>query len=492
MSAFARGFAVLLAWLLAGCATSALPPREPVPEEARFDSEAAGLLELPASGDGAGGSAGPAQRVLTTDALHGDWWKVFRSASLDAVVTQSLRANRTVGEAVARLEAAAAELDSATAQAGPQADLAAGSGREKYGAQFLGPLAKPPPFTYFAVGPVVSYQVDLAGGVAHGVARQRALVDLRRHQLAAARLALTGNVTREVIQVAALEAQIATAENLLAQDREALRLSQVAVQLGTLAQAAVLPAQASLAQDLARLPPLRMARARARHALAVLLGQPPGEALPPLPALADLELPLEIPVGVPSRLAHRRPDILAAEAQLDADAEALGVADANLYPQLTLAASTGLQSTDPGHFFNPASSVFSLAAAVSAPLWDGGRLRAGQRAAAADLRASSALYQRTVLQAFGQVADALSALDQDGQALTASSLARTAAAGRYDAARRARREGSGTLPEQLDAQRAQLRSELDWEQAAAHRYQDTAELLLALGGSGEESFRGGR
>jgi NodT family efflux transporter outer membrane factor (OMF) lipoprotein len=416
--------------------------------------------------------------------LAGAWWPLFQSPALDAAVKRALDNNRSLVAAAATL-AQAQEL--AAAQAGrlaPQVGVNAGLGRQKYGAAFLGSLTPPPPFNYFAVGASISYAFDYTGGIARSVEQRYALAEFQHQQQHAAYLAVTGNTVMMALKVASLRAQIATVEGLLQQDRENLKLVQEAFDAGSVSRIDIVSAQSQLASDTTLLPPLRQDLSVARHALAIVLGQPPATAELPELDLAQLTLPHELPVSVPSELAHRRPDILAAEAQLHAATAAVGVADANLYPHLDLTAATGgLQAATLGHLFERASNVFGLAGALTAPLFDGGTLRAEQRAAVDAMHASAANYEQTVLVAFGQVADALDALDHDAEQLDAQAHAQAAARANVDLTRKSYNEGNVGVLQILDAERLYQQARLGYVRATAQRYLDTAQLFLALGGS---------
>jgi NodT family efflux transporter outer membrane factor (OMF) lipoprotein len=185
---------------------------------------------------------------------------------------------------------------------------------------------------------------------------------------------------------------------------------------------------------------------------------------------------------VPSQLVHDRPDILAAEAQLHAATAAVGVATANLYPTISLSASATLQSLHPQDLFNAASSAWSLIANLTAPLYDGGTLRAERRATLAALRGSAANYQQTVLEAFRQVADLMDALDHDDQLVSAQDSALAVARNSLALARESYAAGNSGILAVLDAQRLLDQAQIGLIQARGQRYQDGAQLLLAMGG----------
>jgi NodT family efflux transporter outer membrane factor (OMF) lipoprotein len=470
--------------MLAGCALGPDFKRPDPPHVERYTAQEL-RLETPAA---AGESA---QHVVPGGQLRSDWWRLFQSDALDGVVERALAGNRTLVAAAATL---AQSQELAAAQAGtlyPQVGITAGIGRQKYGAEFLGSSPKPPAFTYFAVGPTISYALDYTGGVARSVEQQYALADYQRQQLDAAYLAVTGNAVMQALKMASLRAQIATVEAILDQDRENLKLVQTAFDAGSVSRVDIVSANSQLASDATLLPPLRQELSLARHALAIVLGQAPANAVLPEFDLAHLELPRSLPVSLPSELAHRRPDILAAEAQLHAATAAVGIANANFYPHISLTAASGQQATDFSHLFDRASNVWNLAGALVAPLFDGGTLRAEQRAAVDAMHASAANYEQTVLVAFGQVADTLQALDHGAEQLEAQLRAQDAASDNVDLTRKSYNEGNVGVLQVLDAERLYQQARLGFERARGQRYLDTVQLFLALGGSGPDAVAAG-
>jgi NodT family efflux transporter outer membrane factor (OMF) lipoprotein len=272
------------------------------------------------------------QHIALGREIEGNWWTLFQSDAIDGIVQQAVEHNRSLAASTATLEQAEELTLAASGARYPQIGLTAGVGRQKYGDEFLGGFFNLPPFTYFAVGPTVSYTLDTSGGVSRGIEQQYAMAEVARQQLDAAYLAVTGQAVMQSLAIASARAQIATIETILAQDRDNLKLVQTAFKEGSVARIDVVSAQSQIASDMALLPPLRQDLARARHALSVVLGRVPASELPPHIDLSQITLPLEIPVSLPSELAHRRPDILAAEARLHAATSAVGVAESNLYP----------------------------------------------------------------------------------------------------------------------------------------------------------------
>ncbi|BBP03586.1 RND transporter [Sulfuriferula plumbiphila] len=470
---------LLAVTILAGCAAGPDFKRPDAPHADRYTAQPLNLERK-------NPRTASAQQAILGEQLDQAWWQLFQSDALNGVVKRALAQNRSIVAAGYTL-AQAQEL--AAAQAGtlyPRVGMTAGVGREKYGAEFLGTSPKPPPFTYFAVGPTISYSLDYTGGGARSVEQQNALASYQRQQLKAAYLTVTGNAVLESLKIASLRAQIATVQTLLDEDRENLKLVHEAFDAGSVSRLDIVSADSQLATDTALVPPLRQELSLAQHALAIVLGQAPAEGTLPEFDLAQLTLPRRLPVSLPSELAHRRPDILAAEAELHAATAAVGVATSNLYPHLDLSASFSQQSTVIGQLFASGSSAWSLAGGFVAPVFDGGTLRAKRRAAVDAMQASAAKYQQTVLTAFGQVADSLQALDHDTEGLDAQTRAQQAACDNLDLTRKSYREGNIGVLQVLDAERRYQQASLAYVRIRAQRYMDTAQLFLALGGSGPE------
>lgn len=242
-------------------------------------------------------------------------------------------------------------------------------------------------------------------------------------------------------------------------------------------------AESQLASDTTLLPPLRQQLSEARHALSIIMGQFPANEAPAEFDLSKVTLPHDLPVSLPSELVHNRPDILASEAQLHAATAAVGVATSNLYPHIVLSGSLTMQSTILRRLFEGQNNAYNGIGSLTAPLFDGGTLRAEKRAAVDAVQASAANYQQTVLAAFGQVADSLEALDHDAEQLDAQAHAQSAARENVDLTRKSYNEGNVGVLQVLDAERLYQNARLGYVRAQAQRYMDTVQLFLALGGA---------
>lgn len=459
--------AFLSALLLTGCVAGPDFKTPAGPSTDRYTPETLPSLALPAaSGDAA---------------VPELWWSLFNSPKLDETVRVALEGNRDLKAAQATLKQAEELLGATRAARMPEVTADASNGRQKLGAAFLGGFSLPP-FTYYSVGASVSYVFDLAGGVHRTIEENAALAEAQAHELDAARLSITGNVVLQAFAIASARAQIRATEGVLDDDRRNLELVRRAFEEGSVPRLDVLSAESQLAQDETLLPPLRQELSAARHALAVLVGEAPGNWSPPDFDFEDFSLPATLPVSLPSELARRRPDIRSEEARLHAATAAIGVATANLYPQIRLTGSLSQQAITASSLFDQNSNAFSVAGGITAPLFDFGRRRAEKRASEAAMQASLARYEQTVLSAFRQVADVLAALEHDSQQTDAQQRALNVAESSLALTRESYTAGNTGVLQILDAERQVQRARIGVAKARAQRMQDTAELVVALGG----------
>jgi NodT family efflux transporter outer membrane factor (OMF) lipoprotein len=455
--------ALVSATLVAACAVGPDFKSPKAPAAERYTTEELADVKV--------GTAGPAQ----------DWWTTFQSPKLNDTVRAALEGNRTLQIAQANLTQARELYGASRGARLPEAEIAATNARNKYGAAFLGGFQLPP-FTAYSVGVNVSYMLDYTGGVKRSIEQQQALAEVQEHELSAAHLSLTGNVVLQALEIASARARIRAAEGILDEDARNVDLVRKALDEGSVARVDLLSAESQLAQDQTLMPPLRQELSVARHALAVLVGRPPGSWSAPDFELEDFLPPSDLPMTVPSELARRRPDIRSSEAQLHAATAAVGVATANLYPQIKLTGSLSQQALEVGDIFKDSANAFSLAGNLTAPLFNGGRLRAERRASEAAMQAAFARYEQTVLTAFGQVADVLAALEHDAQQSAAQQRALDVAESNLTLTRESYSAGNVGVLQVLDAERAVQRARIGVARARAQRMQDTAELIVALGG----------
>jgi NodT family efflux transporter outer membrane factor (OMF) lipoprotein len=427
------------------------------------------------------------QRLATGESVSTQWWELFHSPPLNEVLEQAIADNRTLEIARATLAEAQQAVIQSRGGFYPQLDFSAAAQRQRASFSGQGGAGSPggasaPPVNLYSVGATVSYAPDVFGATRRRVEQQEALAENQRYQVAAAYLTLTGNVVAQAINIASVRLQISAIEAIIADDEQNRRLVQTKFDAGKAARSDVLTAESQLANDRTQLPPLRQQLSVARHALSILTGKFPAQRSPPDFDLAEFTLPEELPVSLPSQLVRQRPDILAAEAELHASSAAIGIATAQMYPNITLSGSVGLESLSTATLFQGSSRIWSVASDLTAPIFHGGALAAQRQGAVEAFRASLATYQQTVLQAFGQVADTLRALGHDAELMAAQKHALDTSSESLALQRLSYDAGKSNLLQLIDAERTQQQARLGYARAQAQRFQDTAQLFVAMGG----------
>jgi len=465
-----KPYALALAFTLGACT---LGPNFTPPKTTVTSYTAPGEAPLPAD-----------QNVALGTRIEGNWWAQFRSPKLDAVIKLAIANNQDIAAAKARVAQAHEQVNAAEGALLPQLSLDATAGRQKYGDALFGPLnITIPPFTYYEVGPAVSVPLDIFGGGRRSVEEANAYKAYQSFELDAAYLSLSGNVAIEALSLASARAQTQVLQGIIAEDQRNVDLVQTALTAGTATRTQLLTAQSQLAADRTLLPDLQQQASVARHALAILAGEAPADWTVPDFTLDDFTLPSQISASLPSELAHQRPDIQAAEAQLHMASAAVGVATANLYPQINLTGDLMQEALLPVNLFNAGSLAYGVAANLTAPIYDGGQLRAKKRAAVDAYQGALASYRQTLLTSFGQVADQLQALSNDSDQLQDENAAAQTAISSRDLARRSFSAGESGILDVIDAERRAAQAELGVSKATSQRLVDTAQLYVALGGT---------
>ena len=465
---------------LAGCAGE--PPQPPVvPSTAQYTASPVALPQAP-SADGPGGAA---QRFVAGSEMPALWWTLFESPALDALVRRALQGSPTLERTSAKLRQAQEDLQARSGGTRyPSVDAKLSANRIDIDPQAIGTaLPLKTPFNLYLATVSVSYTFDLFGATRNELAALGYEVDRQQYDLEAARLMLAGNVVTAAIREAQLREQIALSESIVALQSRQLAITERLQQLGTAAASDVAAQRIETAQTRATLPDLQRQLEQLRHRLAVYTGGPPGAAQLPEFRLADLRLPTELPLSVPSELARQRPDIRAAEALLQQAGARVGVATANLYPQLTLSANVGsIGSSNGGDLFAAGSGFYLLGASLAQPIFRGGELQARRRSAVAAYEQAGAAYKEVVLQGLQNVADVMRALDADARKLHERADAAAQAQRVHDIVAARYQAGGVSHLALIDAQRKLQAALLDRTQAVADRYADSAALLQALGG----------
>ncbi len=412
--------------------------------------------------------------------IPGEWWRLFHSKALNALVEQALQANPTIQAAEQSLLQSMENVGVGEGSFFPSGTGSLNTTQQyfngaAFGAPYLSSL-----FTLNTGNVTVSYTLDVFGGIQRQVESLKAQAEYQRYQLEAAYLTLTSNIVLTAIMESSYRAQIEATRQIVALLEKELAIVRRQYDIGFASRTAVLTQQTILDQEKALLPGLEKQLAIERHQMAVYLGHFPNEDIGDDFQLAQLTLPGELPVSLPSALIEHRPDIRSAEEQLHAASAQIGVATANMLPQISLTGNYGSESVT--GYFSPGSQFWSWGPTVSNPIFQEYTLYHQKKAAIAAFRKAKAQYQSTILQAFQNVADSLRAIRSDSESLNAQTDAEEAAKESLHIAERQFAIGAIGYPDLYNAQRTYQQALINQIQARATSYADTVALFQSLGG----------
>ena len=438
--------------------------------------------------------AGQAQHFVVGKALPRAWWLVFRSPELNALIEKGLANSPSVISARAALEVANENLNAQIGAFYPTIGLQLAGERQRFseasfGVNSAGTSSTASIFNLFTASFNASYTLDVFGGLRRSAEAYGAAVDFAMYEEEEAKLTLSSSIATAVLTAASLSAQIEATHALIATQQRELTIMRKQLKLGGIARGDVLTQEAQVALLKATLPPLEQNLTRTQHALVVLTGSLPSELTVPRFNLRQFHLPTQLPISMPSALVRQRPDIEAAEALLHQASAQIGVATANLYPQINLGAAFGWEGLVLSHLVSANNKIWDESATILQPIFNGGTLMAKKRAAVANFKQVYAQYQQTVLQAFQNVADTLRALEHDAQFLAAEQSSERAAFASLDLIRKQYRLGATNYLNLLTAERTYQQARLLLIQAQAERFIDTVSLFQALGGGWEGCVR---
>ena len=462
-------FPILAVLLLGGCAVG--------PDYKRPDTAAtspAAFVET-----------GPWKVAAPKDDLpKGSWWKIFHDPALDALEIQATSASPTVQAGIARRDQAFAVAGVTRADFFPFLSLDPGASRARYsGSRQVPPGANNAAYTTnsFNLPLDLGYELDLWGRVRRANESARALADASDANYHTILLGVQGDVAQTYFTLRSLAVERELVGRSIQTRRDALDLVNKRYSGGASAQLDVLRAETELATAESDALALDQRRAALRHALAVLCGQTPEGFVFDDQASLPTTTPA-LPVGLPSEVLERRPDVAAAERTLAASNASIGVAKAAFFPQIKLIGSAGYNSDDLNSLLNSDSRQWSLGPAISLPIFQGGRNIANYDRAKAVYDESLANYRQRVLVAFQEVEDGLSGLRYlDSQSET---LRRAVSSSRQAASLSTVRYKAGLVSylEVVDAERTALQNELTATQLANQRLTTSILLVKALGG----------
>jgi NodT family efflux transporter outer membrane factor (OMF) lipoprotein len=465
--------------LVAGCTVGPDFERPAAPAVSGYAPE-----PLPPETETTDVAGGEAQRFVRDMDIPGQWWTLFRSEPLNTLIEEALKANPDLQSAQAALRVAQENVYAQQGAYYPTVGANFTPSRNKTATGSLSPASASgnPYYGLYTTQLTISYVPDVFGLNRRTVESLEAQAQSQRFELEATYLTLTSNIVAAAVQEASLRAQLAATEEVIQVEMEASGILRRQAALGQVAGLDVAAQESLLAQAQATLPPLQKQLAQQRDMLKALIGRFPSDEPSETFDLASLELPTDLPVTLPSKLVEQRPDIRAAEGQLHSASAQIGVAIANMLPNITLSANGGFAANGFAGLFGPGTSFWTLAASVTQPIFQGGTLRHRTRAARAAFDQAAAQYRSTVIAAFQNVADSLTAVQSDAKALAAAVAAERAAETTLTITRRQLDLGQVAYLALLNAQQAYQQALIGRVQAQTNRYADTAALFQALGG----------
>ena len=484
--------------LAAGCTTGPdfVRPADPAPppQWAALAASAAAQAPAPAS------APDLPSRTLPTPFDGRRWWQVFRDPVLDGLVDDALHQNLDLQTAAWRIAEARAQRQATIALGQPSVGASGLAGRQRASENGLlsslagasggaahGAPAPPPPSPWgdlFEVGFDASWELDLWGKVRRGVEAADASVLAAEQARGDAAVSLTAEVARTYLQLRGARLQEAIAHADIDDQRRLLALTESRARSGFTAQADVVRQQAQLAALEAELPPIAQEIDREENALALLLALPPGALHERMGAASGelAPLPPEVPVGLPGDLLRRRPDVLAAEADLHAATARIGVAQAQLFPTVQIGGFAGLQSVHADTLTDWASRFGLGGVYVTIPLFEGGRLKSQIATADARAREAALAWRKTVLVAYHEANQALFAYAQEQRHTLALVRELEHARRARDLTRERWRSGFVSQIEVIDAERQVHQAQLAASQSAVTAAAGLVALFKSLGG----------
>ena len=444
--------------------------------------------------------------VPVAQPIDPNWWNVFQDPELTALEHRVAGENLDVQVATARLEESRAQLGIAGAAQFPT--LNANGSYERQKASNIGEFANAPnplgangergnsaggiksgklaPFDVYQVGFDAAWELDLWGKVRRSVESAQASVQASAEARRAALISSQAELARDYVQLRGAQTQLRITRDNVKISEQSLQLTQQRAAGGVTTDLDVANAAAQLRTTAAQIPPFEQLESQYINAISLLLGLPPNalqaELITPKPVPP---VPPTVPVGLPSELALRRPDIRQAEAQLHAATAEIGVAVANFYPSVTLSGSLGLQSLQPWKVFDVNALQFGVGPNITIPIFEGGQLKATLELSKAQQQEAAINFQKTVLGAWHEVDNALTAYqteqarrDQLAEAVAQNQRALSLAQSRYE-------DGVADFLQVLTAEQNLVSTQLQFVQSTTSVSANLVALYKALGGGWE-------
>ncbi|MEP6885287.1 MAG: efflux transporter outer membrane subunit [Gammaproteobacteria bacterium] len=427
-------------------------------------------------------------------ALKGDWWRLFQDDTLNPLVERTLAGNQDLRVSALRLEQARDQVTVARSDLYPWAGLSATAARGKSSANRplsqYGQTNQSTVQNNFVVGASVNYEADLFGRARREVESARATAQQAESDFQNTRLILTAQLVTDYFALRELDAEIAVVRHSLDLQRDALGFITSRHDLGFATGLDLAQQQALVDSNATQLELLANQRAQFEHAIATLVGIPaPSFTLPAAPGTASLPA---IPVGLPSDLLQRRPDVAAAERSMAAANARIGAARAAYYPSIILGSgfgepNAGWQSSALSSLFDAPSRLWSIGLSATQTLFDAGKTRANVRIATADYDAAVATYRQTVLTAMEEVENGITGLASLDRAVRRADASVKSAQDAFDIATSRYKGGVDTYLEMITAQQALLSNQRQAVQVHGQQFATAVYLVKALGGGWSEN-----
>ena len=365
--------AILLNASLASCMVGPNFHQPPAPQTTTYNESKLSSKTVSTRGVG---TSGKAQIYVASQDIPAEWWALFHSPEINALVQTGITNSPNMAAAYAALRQAQENVNVQVGNSLFPAFGATTSGeRQLFSSAGFGNVFPPSIFNLFNTSVNVSYTFDVFGGARRQIESLVAQVDYQQFQLIAAYLSMTSNIVTTAVTIASLQAQIQATHELIAVEQGQLDILNKQYHLGGISLENVMTQQTLVAQARASLPPLEKNLSQNRHSLSVLVGAYPNGSLPEI-KLSALRLPIRLPVTLPSNMVRQRPDVRASEALLHAASAQIGVATANLLPKFTLSGAYGWQAVTSAALFGTNTNVWNIAGSITQPLFHGGALLA--------------------------------------------------------------------------------------------------------------------
>lgn len=464
--------------LMTGCRVGPVyqKPAAPAPPAYKEGSSGAATVPPPAIPNGGWKAAQPSDAVL-----KGKWWEIYQDSQLNALEEKIAVGNQTLRASTARYLQAREQIRVARSSFFPTLSAGiSGSRTKQSNNRPLYSSTSPSNYNDFSLTGQVSWEPDLWGRVRHTVDAAGATAQASAADLASIELSIRAELAMDYFELRGLDLQRQLLDSTVADYVHAYELTQQRLQKGVATDADVALAQTQLETTRAQNIDVGVARAQYEHAIATLVGEPASTFRL---SFAPLALPLPtVPVGVPSQLLERRPDVAAAERRAAAANEQIGYAMSAYYPNITLGGSGGFDSRYPGTWIQGPSTLWSLGGSALQTLFDAGRRKALTQQARDNYEASVADYRQSVLSGFEEVEDQLSTLRileeeaaTETRAVASANRALSISTLRYNG-------GVTSYLEVLTAENAKLQNQRTEASVLARRFSASVQLIRALGG----------